>query len=732
MKLHIIILVVVSALLLSCAKDQKNTISLPEPLRSPDDTPIEDFKLPAEQAAPEQATRFKSTPHIVPGYSGPAGASQDGDFSAKGAYQVSVDNLPLPAFINEIYGNMLHVTFEISSVISKSGDLVTLRSGKKLNAAELDYLARQVLENYGVAVQKIGEVYHFSVAKPDALVGEPPLIISGRTLPDVPVTHRPIFQLVPLQVVKAANVTEWINQAYKGHDVKIFSDQPRNAILIMGSPPMVSQVVEAIKIFDQPTMRGRFSERIEPVYLTAADLAEMLQNILSTEGYSVGLSQGGVSENASVFLLPIETVNSLIAFASDKQSLAHIRDWVRTLDQPNELAQKMETTGVYYYNVQNTNAEDLYDVLVDIVANINESGGISVNIDGTQKKTAATAEKKETDESAEKNTGAEQPFKAKMLTNEDIVTPRKGKASKSKKASNGEAGSLVVDKARNALIYQGSRQVWEVLLPIVREMDQAPRMVLIEVTIAEVTLSNEEEFGVEWLLKDYYGSDADGGWVGEYGTLDGLTAGTQGFSYVLNYGGKTRAILNAFAEKSRVTVLSTPRIMVKSGSEATIDVGTDVPTITSQSSGTDDDSKVYQQIQYRRTGTLLTVTPTVHSGRRVDLEISQEVSQTTDSTSSNIDSPNIFTRTIETTLGLKDGGSVLLGGLISTDSSHGYSGVPILSDIPLVGRIFRVEKENDKRTELVMLIIPYIIDDDQDAVQITNSLKSRLTGVVED
>ena len=116
----------------------------------------------------------------------------------------------------------------------------------------------------------------------------------------------------------------------------------------------------------------------------------------------------------------------------------------------------METTGVYYYNVQNTNAEDLYDVLVDIVANINESGGISVNIDGTQKKTAATAEKKETDESAEKNTGAEQPFKAKMLTNEDIVTPRKGKASKSKKASNGEAGSLVVDKARNALIYQGS------------------------------------------------------------------------------------------------------------------------------------------------------------------------------------------------------------------------------------------------------------------------------------
>ena len=132
--------------------------------------------------------------------------------------------------------------------------------------------------------------------------------------------------------------------------------------------------------------------------------------------------------------------------------------------------------------------------------------------------------------------------------------------------------------------------------------------------------------GVEWLLKDYYGSDADGGWVGEYGTLDGLTAGTQGFSYVLNYGGKTRAILNAFAEKSRVTVLSTPRIMVKSGSEATIDVGTDVPTITSQSSGNDDDSKVYQQIQYRRTGTLLTVTPTVHSGRRVDLEISQEVS----------------------------------------------------------------------------------------------------------
>jgi general secretion pathway protein D len=167
--------------------------------------------------------------------------------------------------------------------------------------------------------------------------------------------------------------------------------------------------------------------------------------------------------------------------------------------------------------------------------------------------------------------------------------------------------------------------------------------------------------------------------------------------------------------------------MAMSGGDATIDVGTEVPIITRQSTSSelqqDGTSAILQEIQYRKTGVLLRVKPVVHSGNRIDLEISQEVSEHQPDPSSNISSPNIFTRKIETSLSLKDGGSVMLGGLISSTTSRGYSGVPVLSKIPILGRLFRVEKETEVRTEMIMLIIPYVIDSSHEAEAVTEAFK---------
>jgi len=160
--------------------------------------------------------------------------------------------------------------------------------------------------------------------------------------------------------------------------------------------------------------------------------------------------------------------------------------------------------------------------------------------------------------------------------------------------------------------------------------------------------------------------------------------------------------------------------MVKSGEEASIDVGNEIPTIVSNVQSVENlGAPVVQSVTYRKTGVLLNITPTVYSSGYVEIKITQELSEAQANQSSAIDSPAIFNRKLNTTVILKDGGSVLLGGLISETQSKGYSGVPGLSAIPLLGRIFRGDVSSIARTELVMMIVPYIIENPEEASELS-------------
>ena len=168
------------------------------------------------------------------------------------------------------------------------------------------------------------------------------------------------------------------------------------------------------------------------------------------------------------------------------------------------------------------------------------------------------------------------------------------------------------------------------------------------------------------------------------------------------------------------------RIEQQLATAAKVDVGMDVPIVTSQQSSSElssgGDTGILQSIEYRKTGILLSVKPIVYSGNRVDLKVSQEMSEVSSTKSSDVQSPSILTRRIETNLSLQDGGSVLLGGLIQTNTTTDTSGVPYLMDIPWLGKLFRVDSDSDRRTETMMLIVPYVIDDNEDAKAVTQAM----------
>jgi general secretion pathway protein D len=674
--LHRIVIVSLVVLVTGCVPTAAVfSPSLPTPLRKPIKiekiSATSEMNIAAAEEPPSQI-RFKPTPSL-PITTATTSSAQLSEtdffphFAKIAPVSVNVEGLPLPAFINEVFGNLLGLSFEIDNPIQQRTELVTLRATEAQPPQQLYQLAQQVLANYGVAIRLQGDFLRFTASQNQPPNPLPSMIVQGLTLPEVPPSHRPVFQFVPLQVVSYNQVKRWIEQLYKGYDIVIQEYSEHNAIVLMGSPQLVKQAVEAIRFFDQPLMQSRYSLRIEPAFLPAAVLAQKLTEVLTTQGYSVS-SRPAFS---NITLLPINETNTIMLFAPDRETLAYVQQWAEQLDQLNlnqQTGMGDNKPRLFFYPVKNTPAEQL-------VALLN-------NLSGELRK----------------------PNPA--------VAPAK----------------FLSDPNRNAILFTGTGEEWARLLPVLQEMDKPAKQVLIEATIAEITLTDQDQRGIEWVL-----NQANlGGLEGNLGTLErlGLGAGSSGLTYTLSSAGQVRAILNAFASNSRATILSTPRLMVRSGSEATINVGTEIPTLTSQTSSSNvqvgGDSAILQQIQYRRTGITLGLTPIVYAGRRVDLTINQQISEARPNSTSNISSPEISNRQISTKLSLSDGHSVLLGGLISNSRSEGKSGVPILSDIPLIGQLFRVDKASATKTELIIMIIPYIIDNEEETTAITEALQQQL------
>lgn len=682
-----VFLFVINLLVSSCGyyKPLPKQVYAPELLREPQQINAIPSPVQTDENEPRPQIKFENTPQ-PPALNEVVNTIADLPpltFNVKNPISLNIENLPLPAFINEVFGNLLRLSFDVDPALKEQKDLVTLRITEAVEPQQLYDMAQQVLDNYGVKILRQAKFLRFVPAN-KATGAEPPLLISGRTLPSVPMSHRPIFQFVPLDVVPSAQISQWLTTIYSNPKLTVGQDGFRNAIVLIGPPELVRQAAETVKFLDQPFMIGQFSTRIEPVFLSADELAKQLTQVLQTQGYTA---------SRSFVFLPIASINVVIAFTANNAILELVKQWSRKLDAPGHLNAK--ETGIFFYPVQHTKAENLAAVLSPLLSGIEVKPAIA----------------------PPPTTPASNPNAA------NTAAPQG--ASKPINMSSADGSRVVIDPISNTLLYQGNAENWVRLLPILQKLDQPAKQVLIEATIAEVTLDDSEQFGVEWLLRGM-GLNSLGGTL----STTALPVGSNGLTYIFDNNGQTRALLNAFASNTKVTVLSTPRLMVKNGESASISVGDEIPVVSTSSNSSvvsDGNSAILQQIQYRRTGIMLDVKPTVHAGNRVDLEISQTVSRASENKVSNVDSPVIANRSIETKLSLTDGGSLLMAGLIDNTVDRGQSGVPILKDIPILGSLFRTESNSSSRRELILLIVPYVISNDHDAQDITDAFKQRLS-----
>ena len=244
-----------------------------------------------------------------------------------------------------------------------------------------------------------------------------------------------------------------------------------------------------------------------------------------------------------------------------------------------------------------------------------------------------------------------------------------------------------------------------------------------------MSLTDELHYGLQWFFTNKAGLGS-----GRVGDANTNAAGSGGFSYSLvNSAGTVRAELNALANDSRVNVISAPSLMVLNNQEATIKVGDQVPTRTSESTNTNatvgNTALITSTIQLRDTGVTLTVKPRVNEGGLVIMSIEQNVDGVSRTESSEIDSPTIQQRQIKSTVAVQSGETIVLGGLITEQREQGKSGVPVLSRLPIIGSLFGKTDKVLDRTELVVLLTPRVVRNQQDARLITREFQHKLTGI---
>jgi general secretion pathway protein D len=479
---------------------------------------------------------------------------------------------------------------------------------------------------------------------------------------------------VPLSYAMPSEVAKALEAVGTG-GVVVYQNDKQGLLMLGGDQRELEAASQLIHVFDRNGLDGSkirwFPLEKAPATVVAGDLDKVLQ----TSGAS------------GVAVVPLKRLNGLFVFARTPEALDRVGEWVAKLDQ----AQNDQGTQLFVYRPRNVSAESLGQTLSSVLSGRSSST------------TATTA------------TGAAPTAGAVSAAPQPAATLQADSFS----TTDDDPVRVGIDKQSNALLISASPSRWLQIQRILGEIDRPPVQVLIEATVLEVTLGDDFRFGVDWSLLGANGRLK----VTSSGSTSGAVAPAFPGLGVTFLDNDISVAIDALRSKTAVEVVSAPKIMALDNHVAHLLVGDQVPVVTqSAQSSTAPGAPLVTTTDYRSTGVILNVTPRVTGDDRVTIEVSQEVSSVAKTTTSGIDSPTIQQRKFDSSLLLKDGGTVALGGLISSNRSRGRSGVPFLQNAPVVGALFRQESKSLDRTEMIVLLTVRILRDDTSSEKVTKDL----------
>jgi general secretion pathway protein D len=507
--------------------------------------------------------------------------------------------------------------------------------------------------------------------------------------------------VVPVKFVGAREMAKLLEPFAADNTVRI--DETRNLVILAGTQRELRHLIDAVELFDVDWLAG-YSVGLFPV--KSADVKALMADVEKIFGPAAQGPLAGV-----VRVIPIERLNSLLVITTQPRYLETAKLWMERLDQAGGTGGGSK---FYVYQVRNGKAENLAQLIGDLFA--------------TRRTTTTAPSLAPGQRPAEIRST---PFgQAPGQTTTTTVSPASSATFSLGGAGGGTSGEVkvIADKDTNSLLIMASPGDYEVVENALRKLDIVRRQVLVEVLLAEVNLTDDLQFGIDWFIRgrnNTSGAIRTLGATGLPATPTGAVANAAGLQLINLSGTEVRAVLNALGTDGKTQVLASPQVMVLDNEKAEIKVGNRISVQTQSQTGVSTGTGVVNSFQYLETGVLLAVTPRINSGGMVTLEINQEVSQPGNTPSGN-PNPDVLTRNAKTSVQVASGESVVLGGLIQEATGRDTSGIPLLSKIPIIGAAFGSQHFRRNRTELVMVVTPRIVSDVGQARDATEELRRKL------
>jgi len=577
---------------------------------------------------------------------------------------VNVESMPLSDFIIYVIGETLKVMFIMDEDVMKNKTPITLKMVTPMPPEKVLETTIGMIERYGIEVdQKDGALYFF---KPKPKPPRKPVEI--RIGEEVPESPAEIIQVIPLKYIRPTEIQTFIREFYRNINFRIYLRE--NALILQGPASSIKEVAKFVKLFDVPYMQNKKVILLKLTYWQTEDFIKQISTILEGLGFTVAKTP----KAPGIYFIPIKYLNSILVVAPDEITLSQVIDWTKKLDTAESAGTEEKA---FVYSPKFSKASDLLESLKKLFSPVETSKAFQ------QKKQASG--------------------KSQIISISGL--------------------KISADDKRNLLLIMTTPAKYKTLLTYLEKLDVPPRQVLIEAMVAELTLLDELKYGFEWFIRNKM---FEGNYTLE--TTFGVPT-TPGLTYTfLSETERLKVIINALATKNLVNILSTPRLMVLDNEEAVIQVGTDVPVVTGQvttAEAAGATTGVVQTIQYRSTGIILRVKPTINTKGLLTLNITQEVSEM-GSNPPGVSSPTILVRKINTNVVALSGQSIVLGGLISETQSTSESKVPFIGDIPILGELFKSKSKEKRKTELIIILTPRIVSSLEEASKITEDLKKEL------
>ena len=697
--------------------------------------PSQPLLFPGSAIEPAPARPPPSNVHV---------ASADSDAAFGDGVELNFESADIQSVAKSVLGDTLGVNFVVDPRVQGN---VTLASTAPISRNDVLPVFESALRMSNVAIVREGDLMKIvpiaeatGTGAVDVGVGQPGFGVS----------------VVPVRYTSAASLAKTAEN-FLSRPGAVKADQARNLLLIQGTTAERQSVLDVIQAFDVEWVRNQ-SVGVFPLKSTSPEtmIKELERVFESGEG---GEGQGMVQ------FQPIQRMNAVLMVTKNPKYLERASQWVQRLDRSDT-----NGTTVRVYRLQYSNATQVAKILNELFVT---KGSGSADTAANQIAPGTSTARSRLDALGSPNDGNNGTSASGSTTTTAQNGGAPGTASaagagpiaaafqnfdynkdrETQTATNSTDGGargvfqnvhITADTADNSIVVYSNQEDYGVVERSLRQIDRPKLQVAIEATVAEVTLTDQLQFGVQYFLSNSHGNSVS--LTGPTATTTNASATTTtginvtsvvqsaiggvlpGANLILGSQAAPNVILSALSTLTDVRVLSAPSVVVMDDEPALLSVGDEIPVSTGTTTVLSANNSVVNTIQMQNTGVILKVLPHVFANGTIQMEVEQEVSDVANASSTQVNlTPTISQRLVHSTIAVTSGQTVLLGGLISDNDQKTKSGIPVLNDIPVVGDLFGTKSGQKQRTEIIIFIKPQLIRNSMDARGIAEEFRSSMT-----